>query len=207
MKKLVMVLLFYGITFFVLQCNSKESSTVNYDVIIDAAHGGNDPGAIVRIDFPAEKDIVLQISRKIKSELKKEGIQTILTREDDRFVSFKDRTSIINKSKARIILSIHTNMSGDSAKNGYITLYQEAKTESMLLDKYIHQELNSRKILKDDGSQAGQYYILTETSIPSLIIFLGYMSNHSDYAKMTDKTHQSDMAKLIALAISKYVKS
>jgi N-acetylmuramoyl-L-alanine amidase len=207
MKRLIFVLIIALLSLVTFHCTSRDSSKVDFDVVIDAAHGGTDPGGILKIDSPAEKDIVLSIAQKLKTSLEKQNLRVFMTRDTDQFVSFKNRMSGLEKSKSRAIVSIHTNMSTDSTKHGYNTFYQESNAESMLLDKYIHQELNQENLLSDRGSQAGPFYMLTETTIPSVVIYLGYMSNSKDFRVITEDSNQSKMADLIASAVDKYLKS
>jgi N-acetylmuramoyl-L-alanine amidase len=207
MKRLISVLTIALLSLIMFHCNSEDSSRVDFDVVIDAAHGGTDPGGILRIDLPAEKDIVLSIAQKLKTSLEKQNLRVFMTRDTDQFVSFKRRMSGLDKTKTRVIVSIHTNMSTDSTKNGYNTFYQESNDQSMLLDKYIHQELNQSNFLTDRGSQAGPFYMLTETTVPSVVIYLGYMSNSKDFRVITEDSNQSKMADLIAFALVKYLKS
>ena len=78
------------------------------NVVIDAGHGGRDPGA-VGPNKTKEKDIVLKIARIVASELKKAGINCILTRNKDEFISLEKRTKIANQNGANLFVSIHLN--------------------------------------------------------------------------------------------------
>ncbi len=84
-------------------------------IVIDPGHGGNLPGARGRIS--AEKDIVLQVSKKLQTAIEKEipGMKAILTRETDVDVPFHERSNIANKNKADLFMSIHCN-SADSER-------------------------------------------------------------------------------------------
>ncbi len=79
-------------------------------VIIDPGHGGKDPGAIGRGGLK-EKDVVLDIARKLKAKLNAAGIKVILTRESDQFVSLSQRAKIANATEADFFISIHANAS------------------------------------------------------------------------------------------------
>ena len=210
-KVLLTMLLIFFINIFV-QCNSSDTSTNNapkltpYSVVIDAAHGGRDPGAISIIDSTSEKDIVLQISKLVKTELENEGIKSLLTREHDRFLSLKDRVNLAENSNANLNITIHTNNSKDLTKNGYTTFYQDNNTSSKLLDSYIHDELNQLNLFQDNGSQIGTFYMITESSIPSVMIDLGYINNPDDFKEITDKKNQKEIAAALARAIKRYHK-
>jgi N-acetylmuramoyl-L-alanine amidase len=77
-------------------------------VVIDPGHGGKDPGAIGRTGLK-EKDVVLDVSKRIKKELEKKGIEVIMTRDSDRFISLSKRAKIANEKNADLFVSIHAN--------------------------------------------------------------------------------------------------
>jgi len=76
-------------------------------IVIDAGHGGHDSGALCA--GKKEKDLVLQITKKLKNELRSEGYRVYLTRESDRFLKLSDRTRIADRKDAKVFISIHAN--------------------------------------------------------------------------------------------------
>ena len=80
------------------------------EIIIDAGHGGKDPGALGRGNIK-EKNIVLDIAQRLKKILKGRGIKVKMTRDRDNFVSLQKRTEIASRSKADLFISIHANSS------------------------------------------------------------------------------------------------
>src|SRR5690606_40662594 len=78
-------------------------------VVIDPGHGGKLPGAYGKIS--AEKDIVLQVAKKLKDSIEKNipGVKAILTRETDIDVPFHERSNIANRNHADLFISIHCN--------------------------------------------------------------------------------------------------
>jgi N-acetylmuramoyl-L-alanine amidase len=91
-------------------------------VVIDAGHGGNDPGAIGRNGL-REKDVNLDIARKLSSLLRAEGVQTVLTRSTDRFIPLSTRVSIANRSGADLFVSIHSNAARTRTLSGFEVYY------------------------------------------------------------------------------------
>lgn len=79
-------------------------------IVIDAGHGGKDPGAIGRGGVK-EKKIVLDISKRLKTILKRRGIKVGMTREKDEFVSLSERTEIASRTNADLFISVHANSS------------------------------------------------------------------------------------------------
>ena len=88
-------------------------------VVIDAGHGGVDPGAISPIDGRREKDVTLKIARAIRDELVKSGrVRVALTREDDRFLVLQERYGIARKLRGDLFISIHCDSVGSGSASG-----------------------------------------------------------------------------------------
>ena len=110
-------------------------------VVLDAGHGGKDPGACVQTCSIKEKNITLSIVKKIGSKLENEGINVIYTRDDDRFVTLNNRTKIANTNNGDIFISIHANSIANSPQTrGFETyLLRLGKT------KHAIQEVEKRE--------------------------------------------------------------
>lgn len=98
-------------------------------IVIDPGHGGRDPGAL-GAKRTKEKDVNLDVSKKLKKSLEKLGIEVILTRKDDSYVSLKDRTGIANREECDLFISIHCNASKRRQRGGCETYFLSvAKTD------------------------------------------------------------------------------
>jgi len=91
-------------------------------VVIDAGHGGNDPGAMGKSGL-REKDVNLDIARRLARILKSEGVEVVLTRSGDRFIPLHKRVDIANNSRADIFISIHSNANRVRTLNGFEVYY------------------------------------------------------------------------------------
>ena len=91
-------------------------------VVIDAGHGGNDPGAMGRSGL-REKDVNLDIARKLSDFLRAEGVATVLTRSSDRFIPLSTRVSIANKSGADLFICVHSNANRSRSLSGLEVYY------------------------------------------------------------------------------------
>ena len=91
-------------------------------MIIDAGHGGKDPGAISRTGLK-EKNIVLDIAQRLKKGLEEKGMKVIMTRDRDEFIPLEERAQIANKSKADLFISIHANSSRAKSVHGIEVYY------------------------------------------------------------------------------------
>jgi N-acetylmuramoyl-L-alanine amidase len=93
-----------------------------FKVVIDPGHGGKDPGAhgMHGVD---EKDVVLAVSKLLASSLRADGIEVVLTRTDDRFLSLEERTGLANAQGADLFVSIHANASTNPGLRGVEVYY------------------------------------------------------------------------------------
>ncbi len=97
-------------------------------IIIDAGHGGKDPGAIGRRLGIKEKDLTLSIAKKLKGTLEDNGIRVIMTRDSDEFIPLPERVKIANASNADLFVSIHINASRSRSMNGFECYYLSEAT-------------------------------------------------------------------------------
>lgn len=104
-------------------------------VVVDAGHGGRDPGGPMRFGAFYEKDIVLQVALKLGEELRERGIDVFYTRTTDTLIALDDRGSMANKAGGDLFVSIHINAANPRWRNptgvrGFETYFlAEAKTE------------------------------------------------------------------------------
>lgn len=91
-------------------------------IVIDAGHGGNDPGAIGK-KGTREKDVNLDIARRVANLLKSRGVEVIMTRSTDRFVPLYRRAQIANDAKANLFISIHSNANRVRSLKGFEVYY------------------------------------------------------------------------------------
>ncbi len=104
-----------------LQLRRKSAFSIR-KIVIDAGHGGKDPGAVGRMGIQ-EKDIVLDIALRLKNELTKYGVEVVLTRDADVFYELKKRTEIANREKADFFISVHVNAARTSSVHGFEAYY------------------------------------------------------------------------------------
>lgn len=173
-------------------------------VMIDAAHGGRDPGAVSQSGIP-EKEIVLSISKKVEKLLKQEGLRVEMTRRSDTFVSLQNRIQLAQKSGTDLLVSIHNNASRDLGERGLMIFHQRQNQQSMLLDSLIHAELKNLNLMPDQGSRDADFFILKESAIPAIMIDLGFLSNAEDEKLLTDADIQDQFAASLKEAILKYI--
>lgn len=147
----------------------------NFTVVIDAGHGGKDPGA--RGAKSVEKTINLQVALRLGRMIREEypGVKVLYTREDDRFVPLDTRADIANRNKADLFISIHVNSvrKGGSARGAETYALGLAKTDENL---EVAMRENSAILLEDNYQQ--RYEGFDPNSTESYIIFEFMQNKH-----------------------------
>ena len=105
--------------------SSIESSSRVHSIIIDAGHGGKDRGTIAGAGID-EKEIVLDVAKRLRGLLEGSGIKVILTRDTDTFIPLPERTVIASRSNADLFVSIHVNSNQDHSVNGLLVYYLDS---------------------------------------------------------------------------------
>ncbi|NJN89389.1 MAG: N-acetylmuramoyl-L-alanine amidase [Leptolyngbyaceae cyanobacterium RM2_2_4] len=174
-------------------------------VVIDPGHGGRDPGAI-GIGGIRESDIVLSISQQVANLLEREGIQSILTRADDRGLELSTRVQMAQRANANYFVSIHANALNMSRPdvNGVETFYHRSGRElAQSIQNSIMQSVN----MNNRGVKQANFYVLRNTSMPAALVEVGFVTGRDDAAKLRDANFQTTMAGAIARGIMQNVRS
>ena len=184
----------------------KEKPLKNITIFLDAGHGGCDAGAIGPTG-QKEKDINLDVVKKLKKVLEDEGAKVLLTREDDTNIPLYDRVKMIQDSDALISLSIHANALADGAdpyvKHGTSVFYYNR--ESVELAKTMRDEIIKKLGTKDDG--VGLYsLVMTRPSMPlSVLIEVAYMIHPEEYKLLLDENFRQKTAESIRDGLTEYL--
>lgn len=167
-------------------------------VCIDAGHGGKDPGATgggVR-----ESAVALNVAKKIGAYLEASGCTVMLTRETDVFIELSDRARMANSAKAGLYVSVHCNSAGSNANATGMEVYHytHASEASKHAARVIYDRLLPVCGLRGRGVKSKDLAVLRETAMPAVLVELGFISNPSDRAKLTNFAWQDDAAQAIA---------
>lgn len=174
-------------------------------VVIDAGHGGIDPGAVRDVIF--EKDINLSIALKVKEMLQHKGIKVVMTRSEDKKISLEERVQISNDSNADLFVSIHQNAVEDNVTYGTQVWFEKAKDESGKLAKIMQKSIIESINGKDRGIQSNQsLYVTKNTKVPSVLVECGFISSGTERELLQDNKYQEGIAKGIVNGISQYLK-
>jgi N-acetylmuramoyl-L-alanine amidase len=176
-------------------------------VCIDPGHGGNDSGAVA--NGIREKDVNLAVSLMVRDMLQAQGIEVLITRDTDVFVSFHDRVNLANSKRADAFISIHHNAAANTEARGLEIFYSIVGGEGKRLSEFIHSryralipELPSRGVKTkrlNDGRD--YYYVIRETRMPAIIIEGGFLTNAEDTALTTQRYFQERQAQAISQGV------
>ena len=171
-------------------------------VVIDAGHGGTDYGAIR--NGINEKDITLDVSKRIEELLKKQGYQVTMTRTNDIYVSLQDRVSISESAAPDIFVSVHVNSSTRPEITGIETHYYHQ--ESLNLAQTVHSELASKIKSNNRGLFKSKFYVINHTTSPAILVEIGFISNDNERAQLVSDRRKENTAKAIVEGINNYFK-
>lgn len=186
-------------------------------VVIDAGHGGDDPGK-VGINGAYEKDLNLQIASLLKTFLEANDIEVVMTRESDeglydadvsnkKVQDMKRRIELIDKTMPVLTVSIHQNSYPEEYVHGAQVFYYTGSTQGQQLAEYIQKQLvekvdpeNKRQVKANNS-----YYLLKKTEIPIVIVECGFLSNSAEAEKLCTSEYQERVAWAIHMGILQYL--
>ncbi len=176
-------------------------------VSVDPGHGGKDPGAI-GIGGLREKDVVLDISRRVASILQQQGAQVQLTRSNDSFVTLTGRASLANQAGADVFVSIHANAvgSGRSDVNGVETFHHPSSSRGRQLAQSIQSSILQSINMRNRGVKSANFSVLRNTSMPAALVEVGFVTGRSDASKLKDPAFRQQMATAIARGVINYIR-
>ncbi len=174
-------------------------------VVVDPGHGGPDPGA-VGIGGLQEKEIVMDISRQVAAALEQQGVQAVLTRTTNNVdVDLEPRVSLAERINATLFVSIHANAISLSRPdiNGLETYYYQSGAG---LARSIHNSVLQGTGVQDRGVRTARFYVLRKTSMPSVLVEVGFVTGRDDASKLSTAAYRKQMADSIARGILQYIR-
>jgi N-acetylmuramoyl-L-alanine amidase len=211
-------------------------------VMIDAGHGGKDPGA--QGNGLVEKDVNLRMALTLGKTLKSRGFKVIFTRTTDVFLALEERTAMANAQKADLFLSVHCNAHTDPSMSGLETYslnlartpdavrvaarensvsdknisdLQMILTDLMLTSKIkesvdlahgVHKRglANIRRVwtVADHGNREAPFYVLMGAKMPSALLEIGYITNKTEAARLSNDTYLRTLSRGIADGVQAY---
>ena len=200
---------------------SKDKNTKR-SIFLDPGHGGSDPGAVsggVR-----EKDLTLSVYNKVSSKLASLGYTVLTSRNVDKDVDLVERAKQANNANADMLLSIHFNAGGRGVARGIETYYYQSQADRVpkinkenhnnaerlergrKLANKVQQNLLYQTGANDRGVKRASFTVLRETSIPSILVELGFIDNPEERNKIKTNEYQERLANGIVDGIVEYYK-
>jgi len=191
----------------------KEKETV---VVIDAGHGGADPGK-VGTGGALEKEINLAIAEKLRTRLEQNGIRVVMTRENDdglysdgaqnrKREDMEARVRIISEANPDFVVSIHQNSFPDGNCKGAQLFYYKDSEDSKKLAEVLQKKFP--EVLQDGNKRQAKansdYYLLRKTACPTVIAECGFLSNAAEEALLVSDAYQEKIAEALCLGILQY---
>ena len=180
----------------------KQSTNTKKKIVIDAGHGGTDAGAIG--GNIKEKDITLDVAKRLEKLLKQKGYEVKMTRTDDTYVSLQDRVEISENYCPDIFVSVHVNSSVKPEITGVETHYYHQ--ESMSLAQVVHSSFASAIQSPNRGLFKSKFYVINHTTSPAILIEIGFISNSAERTQLNGESRKQATAKSIADGIQNYFK-
>ena len=203
-----------------LSASASSSENVGKVIIIDAGHGGEDPGA-VGINGVYEKDLNLEISMILGEMLKEKGYTVLYTRTEDKMLytpeenikgmrkisDLKNRCLIANSYEDAIMVSIHMNTYGSSKYSGLQVYYRDGDSQSQELANSIQGSV--RETLQPENNRnikvGKNLYVLENCQGTAVLIECGFLSNKAESEKLSEKEYQKQLSFSILCGIINYI--
>lgn len=196
-----------------------------FGVVLDPGHGGQDSGAMC--GKVMEKDLTLDVALRAEVLLRAAGFRTVLTRNDDRYLSLAERAEVANEEKDSLFVSIHFNDGDHGTASGVETYFAARQStaspgilawlsflrpvdakplmvKSESLARFLQAALVERTQAVNRGTKAAQFYVIRNVRHPAALVEGGFISNQSDMTKLTTEKYREEIARAISEGIRRY---
>nr|WP_275585090.1 N-acetylmuramoyl-L-alanine amidase [Peribacillus deserti] len=172
-------------------------------IVLDAGHGGTDPGAIGNDKKTFEKNLTLKMVQQTAALLKGSGANVILTRSSDTYPSLDARVNLAEKYRADAFISVHYNSESKHSANGIETYYYSASKDKKLADT-LHSKIVKASGMKDREVRQNSFRVISTNNRPAVLLELGFISNSSDLSKIKTEKFQNDVSMAIYEGLKTY---
>ncbi|HEY9569404.1 MAG TPA: N-acetylmuramoyl-L-alanine amidase [Metalysinibacillus sp.] len=177
-------------------------------IVVDAGHGGEDPGTISPTGI-YEKDINLAIAKKIAASLAKNHYKVIMLRQDDSTLSLEERYTTANAQQADFFISVHANAIENSSEvEGIQVLYypDSEQANEQLAQQMLKQLTATTKAVDKGVISRPDLAVLRGTTMKSLLIETGFMTNEQELARLLQNAYQQKIADAVTKTVNYYMK-
>ena len=197
----------------------KEVDTVpshNYTVVIDAGHGGSDPGSIGYKTKIHEADLNLKLSKMLQEKLKASGINVVMTRTNEHALlegsgkkwkqeDMRLRKELIKNVRPNMVISLHQNSYTNHSYRGAQVFYDKTSDISKEIADFIQTEFKKDLNKSIKATSPGDYFMLKCTYAPSVIVECGFLSNEEDEILLLSEDYQEKIINCIYKGIINFL--
>lgn len=186
--------------------SAADDSLAGRVIVIDPGHGGTDPGA-VGANGLQEKEVVLDVSLRAAAKLRDQGAEVVMTRDTDVFIPLTQRVTIAENARAEVFVSVHANAHPDRSIGGTETYYfgnKASSSASRNLATLMQRELVGALRLRDIGVKEASFLVIRQTSMPSVLLELAFLSNAQEESLMRTNEFRQKAADAIVRALKDY---
>jgi N-acetylmuramoyl-L-alanine amidase len=184
-------------------------------IVIDAGHGGRDPGA-AGVGGVLEKHVVLAAAHRLAERLSARlPVAVLLTRTDDSFVPIDDRLARQGEA-ATLFISLHANASTDARASGIEVFYGGGALRqtgapgpdprAVRFGRYVAEALATRLGGLRGGARPGEFRVLTHNPTPGTLVEIGYLTHHDDAALAQSDAYQTVLADALIDAVAAFLR-
>jgi N-acetylmuramoyl-L-alanine amidase len=195
-------------------------------VVIDPGHGGQDSGAVC--GNMLEKDLTLDVARRLDRQLQARGLSTLMTRLGDSYVSLAERAGLTNRVPDCVFVSIHFNEGNRDGKSTGIETYyadhqlttvtpviawlpflqraanQAPNFESQSLAGFVQESLVAHTQAVNRGTKPQQYFVIANVRHPAVLVEGGFINNKDELARLQTEQYREQLASAICDGIIRY---
>ena len=183
-----------------------------HKVVLDAGHGGWDPGKTGTSGFSHEKDLNLFVTECLAEYLELAGVETVCTRNADEALAegkgkdLAERKRIAEESGAELLISIHQNAFPSRRVWGAQVFYHKGSAEGKRLADCVQESLKT--VLSDGNKRTAKenesYYMLRTVKMPAIIIECGFLSNREEEKLLNDARYREKLAWAVLAGVQAY---
>ena len=179
-----------------------------FRVVVDAGHGGKDPGAISPLLPLAEKEVALDVALRLGSALQRRGIQVVHTRTSDRDVALAERAAIAGRVGAHALVSIHLNATanGNALASGAEGWHGAGERDAELATALLNGVAPAlrRHGVGVRGTRAGADLAVLRTAAPAALVELGYVTSLTDARALSSPGVRAEVAEGLADGVVRF---
>ncbi len=179
-------------------------------IVVDAGHGGRDPGTYGVSSGVAESMITLDLARRVGDLLARAGATVVMTRDADVDVRdpqdpsagpLQSRVNLANRAQAALFVSIHADWYDDPSVHGAATFYHPRRPQDATVARAIQQGLVQATGLANRGARPAGYYVLNHTTMPAVLVETGLLSSPADERRLLDPAFRQAVAEGLVAGI------